>query len=274
MRRRVVRCLWIACCCLVCGLGAAAQTISIPGSGNSEFVLSELAKAFNQQQSQYRVEIPPSIGTAGALRAIAQGTATVGRVGRVLSESERNGLTYKAFGRDPVAFVAGVKVSLRNITGAQVVDIYRGHLKNWSELGGQPGTIRAVGRELTDASRLSIGLHIKTFADMKFHDDVKVVLLDPQMIELLDRYPTSLGFLNRSALSAARTRLTILDLDGVAPTAQNVVSGRYPYFVEFAFVYREGDLPPAGKAFLKFVDSAQGEHWLRASGVVPLHESP
>ena len=184
---------------------AQAEELVIPGSGNPEYVLGALAKAFNAAQNRHRVSVPPSIGTAGALREVEQGSATLGRVGRPLKEAElAKGLKYIALGRDPVVFVAGAAVTVRNLTRSEAIDIYTGKLTDWRGLNGKPGPIRAIGREGTDTSRQAIARAINAFVDISYAEQVKMVHLDPQMIELLDRYPTSLGFLNRSALAFLR----------------------------------------------------------------------
>ncbi len=174
--------------------GAAfAEEWIIPGSGNPEYVLTQLAKVFNQQQSQHIVTVPSSTGTAGALRDVEAGTASLGRVGRPLKEDERNqGITYVALGRDPVVFAAGAGVTVRGITPTQAVDAFSGKLTDWRELGGNPGPIRAIGRETTDASRQAITPD-QTVREHGVWRDVKVVHLDPELITLLDRFPTSLG---------------------------------------------------------------------------------
>lgn len=254
---------------LVVPLLGSAETLSIPGSGNPEYALGRLAEAFNSAQTQHRVVIPPSTGTAGALRDLEQGAATLGRVGRPLKDDERQrGLRYHPLGRDAVVFVAGAGVGVRSITPAQAVDVYAGKLSNWKELGGNAAPIRAIGREPSDASRTALGRHIRAFENMAFGEAVKVVHLDPQMIELLDRYSASLGFLNRSALGAAKTAVVPLALDAVVPDVANLASGRYPVFLEFGLAYRPESLTDAGKAFLRFVDSPAGSHILGQLGIV------
>ena len=249
---------------------ALAEDLAIPGSGNPEYVLGQLAAAFNKQQSAHRVSIPPSTGTAGALRDVTAGTASLGRVGRPLKEEERaKGLSYVVVGRDPVVFAAGANVTARALTQAQAVGVYSGKIADWRELDGKPGPIRAIGREATDASRQAINRHVKAFESIVFGDNVKLVHLDPQMIELLDRFPTSLGFLNRSALSACKTRIVRLALDGVEATPENLESGRYPLWLELGLIYKPGGLTPAAKAFLEFVQSAAGSRILREHGVLP-----
>ncbi len=249
---------------------ASAETLVIPGSGNPEYILKELANAYNHQQTRHRVVVPPTIGTSGALREVTEGTATMGRVGRPLKGKELSlGLIYSPIGRDPVAFVGGAGVTVPNISTQQAIDIFTGKIANWSDLGGKPGAIRAIGREKTDASLQGIMREIKAFENLQYHDNVKIVHLDTQLIELLDRFPASFGFLNRSALSGAKTKLIALQLDSIEPNADNVDAGRYTLWTEVGLIYKESSLTEAGRSFLQFISSPQGAQLLRANGLLP-----
>lgn len=248
---------------------AFAEELVIPGSGNPEYVLKVLAEAFNSQQAQHRVLVPTSIGTAGAFREVEAGTANLGRVGRPLKSDElARGLVYIPIGRDPVTFVGGAGVTVKDLTQAQLIDAYTGRVTNWQAFGGKPGPIRTIGRESTDTSRQAINRVIQPFERIVFGDAVKVVSFDPQMVELLDRFPGSLGFLNRSALSAAKTKLVYFSLDGVPSTPQNVGAGRYPLWLEFGFIHKAGKLGPAAKGFVDFVRSPDGVRILREQGIL------
>ena len=248
---------------------AAAETLTIPGSGSPEYILGELAKTFNIQQKLHTVVIPPTIGTAGAFREIFAGNATIGRIGRPLKEDERNlGLTFHSLGRDPIVFVGGAGVTAHGISSAQVLGIYSGQLTNWQELGSKSATIRAIGRESTDASYSGIARSVKNFDGIKYADAIKVVHLDSQLLELLDRFPASFGFLNRSALSAAKTSLALLSLDATEANAENLASGRYPLWLEIGLIYKKKDLTEAGRSFLEFVASPSGLQLLRSHGLV------
>lgn len=253
---------------------AVAEDLVIPGSGNPEYVLQALAEAFGRQQTQHRVLVPTSSGTAGALRDVAEGKAVLGRVGRPLKSDElARGLSYIPLGRDPVAFVAGAGVTVKGLSSAQVIDLYSGKLSDWKDVGGKPGPVRAIGRESSDASRQAIQRVLKPFESIVFGDGVKVVHLDPQVVELLDRYPGSLGFLNRSALAACKTKINYLSLDGVEPSQPNVATGRYKLSVELGLIHKTGTLSPAATAFLDFVRSSAGLGILRQHGILPAASS-
>lgn len=251
--------------------GTSAEEVIISGSGNPEYVLGRLAEAFNRQQSAHRVTIPTSTGTSGALRDVESGAGVLGRVGRPLkAEEKERGLVYLPLGRDAVVFAGGSGVTAKGVTMAQVLDVYGGKLANWQDLGGKPGPIRAIGRESTDASRQAIGRLVPAFANVVFAEGVKVVHLDPQMIELLDRFPGSFGFLNQSALLACKTRIVRLSLDGTAPTGENLASGRYPLWLELGLIHKNGSLTPGAKAFITFLQSPAGASILREHGIVTL----
>jgi phosphate transport system substrate-binding protein len=248
---------------------AAAEELLIPGSGNNEYLVARLAEAFNAAQDRHHVSVPSSTGTAGAIRALEEGTATLVRVGRPLKDAERSkGYVYISLGRDAIEFVGGADVSVLGISASQVMDIYSGKTTDWGELGGKPGLIRAIGREVTDASRSVIGQHIKGFGDMRFADGVKLVHLDPQAIALLDRFSTSFGFLNRSARHATKTGIVPLLLDSMSPTPDNVASGRYPLWLELGLAHKKGELTEAGKAFVAFVGASGGVQIMRELGIV------
>lgn len=263
--------LWLACVALAAVAGpVAAEEIVIPGSGNPEFVLGRLAAEFNARQSAHRVLVPPSIGTAGGLRDLRAGKAALARVGRRLTDAEGAGeFVFVSLGRDPVVFVGGAAVTATSIDRDRAVAAYEGRVTDWKELGGASAPIRAIGRESSDASRRVLAEAIPRFAEIAYAPTVRLVHLDPQLIEMLDRYPSSLAFINRSALGAATKPLKVLALDGVPPTAENVATGRYPLSLEPGLIHRKGDPGPAAEAFLRFIRSAEGAGILRDNGFVP-----
>lgn len=268
---------WIAWCWLVgpiwllSGLSSAAELV-IPGGGNPEFVLRQLAQAFALRQPAHKISVPASIGSSGGLREIREGKAVLARIGRPLSDAEKaQGLVALPFGRDAVVFVGGAGVTVRGVSSAQMVDVFAGRIVDWRDLGGAEAPIRVIGREVSDSSRVAMSTRIPALRTMSLGPQVKMALLDTQTLDLLDRFGASLAILNQSALFAARTPLVRLALDGVAPDLANLTSGRYPVALEFSLVHRASDaLPGVARDFIDFVRSAEGTAILKAHGVVPL----
>lgn len=115
---------------------------------------------------------------------------------------------------------------------------------------------------------------LPAFETMTFGEGVKVVHLDPRLIERLDRFPGALGFLNRSALANAKTKIVYLAFNGVEPTAEYVEAGRYPLWLEFGRVHRTGVWTPEARGFVDYLRSASALRILKTQGVLAAAEAP
>ena len=146
--------LLLACVLLMSfAIAGFAEELTIPGSGNPEYVLGRTGEGLQRPAEQTPRGVPSSSGTAGALREVEEGTATIGRVGRPLKPAERD----EGSVRPPGPRRGGIRRwrggNDQDVTREQMVAAYIGKVTDWRELGGKPGPIRAIGREPTDASR-------------------------------------------------------------------------------------------------------------------------
>jgi phosphate transport system substrate-binding protein len=268
----IKRSLLAALAALLFAATASSEELVIPGAGPPETVTRMLAEAFNAAQSAYRVTVPKSTGIAGAMRAIDQNESALARMldRGDLDELAKRGMHFIPFGMDAVVFMVGVRVANKSFTTQQLVDIFSGRLTDWRELGLQPGAIRVVYREPTEASLRLIQLHLEPFRTLVFAPEGKQVHRDFEVLELLDRFGTGIGFGVRSNLPSAKTAVRATSLDGVEPTPENVAAGRYKLVHRFGFLHKPSSLTPGARAFLAFVDSGEGRAVIQRAGVVPL----
>ena len=87
---------------------------------------------------------------------------------------------------------------------------------------------------------------------------------------MLRKYGNSVGFLTLSTINESGAPISLLSLDGVAPTKENIVAGRYPLVTEYALVYRKGALPPEAGEFIDFLFTGEGRTSLAGHGLVPV----
>jgi ABC-type phosphate transport system substrate-binding protein len=92
---------------------------------------------------------------------------------------------------------------------------------------------------------------------------------DQEMNQALDKTPYAIGLSTLGTIAAERLTIQPLKLNGIIPSDENVLGGRYPLISSVAFVFREDQLPPEAKAFMAFVFSQEGEALLRANGYLP-----
>jgi phosphate transport system substrate-binding protein len=269
MGKRVLTVLLTVMSCLGAG-SVIAETLEIPGTGSCEVVLKEMAAIFNAQRPGREVIIPPSIGSKGGIRSVIKKQNLIARVGRPLEgEETQYGLQYLVFARDLIVFAAGAKVSIRSLTTVQLSDIFGGKIDNWQELGGNKASIRVLIRQPGETSMGIIQQRIKPFQQLTFTDRSRVLYHDCEMVEMLKKYETAIGFLTLSSIFAT-PNIKPLAIDHIRPTAENLMAGKYELGCEYALVYVENGLNELAKKFIDFIYSDAGKQVLKRYGLIPV----
>jgi phosphate transport system substrate-binding protein len=245
---------------------AAAEKVRVCGTGDSQELLRKLGAAFEQANPGIAVEVPDSIGSDGGVKAAAAGECEIGRVARPLKEKERElNLTYRVFAFSPVVLVVNTDVTVNDLSGRQIVDIYAGKAKSWGDVGGVPAPITVVNREAKDSSRGQLNDHIEGFKAVENPVGV-VAKTTPDALDTLVKTTKAIGYL--PAAMAKGQPLKILKIDGVAPTPANVAQGKYPIVAPFGLVWK-GGLKGGAVKFYEFLKSAEGKKIIIDYGVVP-----
>ena len=261
--------LWTACS--ESSERAVGEPLLVPGTGACERVLGLLAQAFRKTHFEIEVIIPPSTGTSGGIQSVVSGITPLGRVGRPLKDDERaKGLVFEAFANDIVVFAVGEAVQIDGLTTEQLTAVFKGEITNWRELGLQEAPIRVVGRQPGEASLDAIAKKIETFRDIVFGQGAKIVYHDGEMVDLLNKHPTSIGFLPKSLVTAPGNKMKAIALNGVAPTIENGISGKYPFVTVSGFIYKKGNLSGLAKDFVDFVFSDVGRQVITNAGMAPV----
>ena len=265
---RAFRNLLVALACVAGHHELKAAELVIPGSGDCEVVLTRLAEAFEKSHPGRKVGVPSSTGSTGGVRAILQNEAVLARIARPLKPEEaQSGLKALVFGRDAIVFAVGAGVTAKSLTPVQLADLFGGRLTNWREVGSEPGPVRLVVREESDSGIQVLRARLEPFRSLKMAENAKMVAKTQEMVDLLGRYRTALGWATNSSVLAAGTGVRSLALDGVSPTAFEVASGKYPVATEYSLVFREDRLTPEAREFIAFVRSAAAHEVMRKLGV-------
>jgi phosphate transport system substrate-binding protein len=260
---------------ILLGLPSAsgAETLTIPGTGACEAVLRSMATVYERSHPLAKVVIPPSVHSEGGIRQVIDGKAVLARVSRPLTPEEAGkGLAYRAFARDAIVFAVGSDVTARNLTIRQLADIFSGKIGTWEQLNGGKGPIRVLYRQTGDSNSTRLQATFKEFRDLRFTREGKALYYDHEMVEMLRKYRNSVGYLTLSTISESGAPIPYLSLDGIAPTKENIVAGRYLLVTEYAFVYRKGALPPEAKEFIDFLFTGDGRKSLSGHGLVPVEK--
>lgn len=248
-----------------------AATLTIPGTGACEATLRGVAADYERSRPLAKVVVPPSVHSEGGIRQVIEGKAVLARVSRPLTPEESgNGLVYRAFARDAVVFAVGAGVTARNLSIGQLADIFSGKIGAWEQVDGGKGPIRVLYRQTGDSNAALLQATLNEFRDLRFTREGKALYYDHEMVEMLQKYRNSVGFLTLSTIVESGSRIRHLTLDVGAPTKENVAAGRYPLVIEYALVYRKGALPPEAGKFIDFLFTREGKRSLSAHGLIPV----
>jgi phosphate transport system substrate-binding protein len=255
--------IWFAC------IPAALAQLAIPGSGPPTRLLQALADEFNARQPAVRIVIPPSTGMSGALDAMRSGKADLARLSRPLTPQEQDsGLRQIVVAREPIVFATGSAVTLDGLSRAQLAAVFAGRHADWSELGAQPGPVRVFYRAEGESMLSVVRRSLPEFAELRFSANGRMLNLDHETIEQLERFDWGIGWGSAGNVRAAKG-LRILALDGVAPTAAAVRGGRYPLYFDAVLLHKGETLSAPAKAFVDFIASPAGQAAIDAFGALP-----
>lgn len=252
---------------LALSVPAAADEVSVVGTGDGIDVLRALAAAFMQENKSTRIDIPSSVGSAGGIQAVIAGKAVLGRVARVLTDAEAAaGINYEPFAILPSAFYVHRSAGVTSLTNGQVADVYSGRVTNWNQVGGADQRIRVVTREDGDSTLTVLRTTMPRWHDLVVTERAKTAITTQDAIETVRDTPGAIAF---GPFTRTLERISVvLRIDGNYPTDTG-----YPSSVILALIYRTDTVTPPARQFLAFLGTAKARATIQNLGSVPIKKS-
>jgi phosphate transport system substrate-binding protein len=241
--------------------GGRVPAINAIGSTSIQPFAEMLAEEFNARNPANPVDVQGGGSTAG-LQAAANGIADIGMCSRALKAEESGQFQAVTIARDGLAIVVHLRNPVDNLTLEQVRGIFAGEIINWRQVGGKDRPIRLITREEGSGTR-------EAFQKLVMHKTrISRRALTQEsngaVKELVRHDPCAIGYMS---LGLVGGELKAVHVDGVEPTAREVVALRYPLVRPFLFVTK-GPPSPRAEAFIDFVLSPDGQAMLAKEGLV------
>ena len=209
-------------------------------------------------------------GSTNGIWLAAGGAFVLGVSSRPLRGAEQEfGLTVLPFARTPIVLVAHHSVPDNDVTTTRLLRLYRGIDSHWRD--GHP--VKFIVREIGHGSMEILRRAIPGFAAVETVGPpvhVRTMYDEAASGAAIATTPHALGVSDLGAVTVERFDVKTLNINGVAPTAANIVNGSYPLVKTIAFLFEDEFLPPSAIAFLQFVESRRGAEILRAHGYLPV----
>lgn len=268
--RRVIWCgIGLAACAFLTE-NASAESLVLAGSGSNLPAIRLLVKAFNRLHPGIHMEAPTNIGSDGAIRAVTDGAISIGLISRPLLGAEKNlGLAVVPYARTVVVIGVHPLVKDDGITFNELNSIYQGNKTTWKD----GHKIIVLSREPGESSIYVLEENVpgfrEAYADSIKHNRWSIILKDEGMNQKIQTLNDSIGFSDMGAITTQKLNIKVLKLNGIYPSAKNVLNGSYSLYKTLSFVYRPDKLTPDMQAYMSYVCSTEGKNILVNNGYIP-----
>ena len=246
---------------------ALSGSVSTNGSTSMEKVIGALSEQFMADNSGVTVTYDPT-GSGAGIEAASNGSADIGLASRALKDEEKaGGLTETIVALDGIAVIVNTDSKVENLTVEQIGKIFTGEITDWSEVGGDAGTISCIGREAGSGTRDGFESITGTKDACKLDQELTST---GGVIEAVAGNPNAIGYASLSAVEGKDT-VKAVTVGGVACTEATVLDGSYAIQRPFVFVTKDGAaLSAQAQAFFDFATSSAANDLIRAAGAVPV----
>ena len=244
--------------------------IVITGASTLSALTAELGKKFEKMHPNVRVDVQAG-GSARGITDTRTGAADIGMCSRALKDDEKE-LHPFLVAMDGVCIILHKDNPVKELSDAQVIDIYLGKIVNWKEVGGPDAPITVVNKA-EGRSTLELFCHFYKLknSDIKAH----VVIGDnEQGVKTVCGNQNAIGYVSVGTAEYDASQgvpIKLLATHGAAATLENVKNKSFPLSRELNLVTKA---EPQGlaKAFIDFACSKDANECIKEQFFVPVKE--
>ena len=242
---------------------ALSGSVSTNGSTSMEKVIGALSEQFMADNSGVTVTYDPT-GSGAGIEAASNGSADIGLASRALKDEEKaGGLTETIVALDGIAVIVNADSKVADLTVEQIGKIFTGEITDWSEVGGDAGTISCIGREAGSGTRDGFESITGTKDKCQYRQELTST---GDVITAVSQNPDAIGY---ASLASIKDTVKALNVDGVTPSEATVKDGSYKVQRPFVLVTVDGKaLSPAAQAFFDYATSSDAASIIAKAGAV------
>jgi phosphate transport system substrate-binding protein len=261
------RLAWVGCAvglilgAIGCG-GGQKESIIAAGSTAFQPFCEKLAEAYMAEHPGAQIAVQGG-GSSVGIQSALSGAAQIGMADMVELPPEAKRLHTTIVARDGVALIVNPANAVSQLTSEQVRGIFSGQILNWKEVGGADALITVISREEGSGTRKSFdALMLKP---AKLAKDALIQDSNGTIREAVAGDPHSISYLT---ISLVNEKVKALKLDGVVPTNEDVIEGKYK-IARPVYILTRGEPTGLAKEFTEYVLSPQGQKMISEDGLIP-----
>ena len=238
--------------------------ITLNGSTSMNKLANALREGFMTANPGVTVNVEFT-GSGTGIQAAIDGTTDIGNSSRALKEEEiQADLVENIVAIDGIAVIVNKGVTVVDVTSEELAKIYKGEIKNWSELGGKDEPIVVVGRESGSGTRGAFEelLEVEDLCDYAQEID--------STGGVLSTVANTGGAIGYISLDVIDDSVTIMTIDGVVASEETIVAGDYMLSRPFVMATKGAisEQNELVQAFFAYIESEEGQSIIKQVGLI------
>ncbi|NER05933.1 MAG: phosphate ABC transporter substrate-binding protein, partial [Okeania sp. SIO3C4] len=250
-----------------------ASPIKTGGSSSTVDFLQTLKTAYKSTSKTGQITLLEPGQTENIIAGVKQGLIDMGSISREIKPEENdNTLNFRKAAQDALVVATHPRVTgVTNLTTKQLKGIYSGSLSNWKQLGGPDTEILLLDRPEDESAKRLLREHYLG-QDLPSSPNAIVLRKEGELIQTLESTPNSIGAFSLAYAISHNLPVNRLKLNGIAPTPENLKTGKYPMARTIGIVWSK-DVSEATQAFVNYIFSQPGTSALEKSGFAPITQA-
>ncbi|MFA5555050.1 MAG: phosphate ABC transporter substrate-binding protein, partial [Phycisphaerae bacterium] len=208
---------------------AEQTTLQIEGSTTVGPIADAFAEVFKKDNPGLSISVNKT-GSGNGAAALIDGRCDIAILSRFMKDKEFSMAVEKSVypvahvvAMDGVCIVVHPSNPIKELTTAQIRDIYKGAITNWNQVGGIDMAIIPISRDTSSGTYETF--HELVMNKQEMGSKVEYVNANPQAHARVRTTPGAIGYVGVGFLDG---NVKTVVVDGVTPSRRTIANGTYP----------------------------------------------
>ncbi|WP_299532097.1 phosphate ABC transporter substrate-binding protein [uncultured Streptomyces sp.] len=259
--------------------GGAGKALQASGSTTVAPVAADAAEALKARG--LNITVATQGGSAGGISQLGAGQIDIALSSKPVSDEDKaaspeTDYVSTQIGADAVGIIISKQVAdagVGNLTKEQAKGLFEGKITNWKQVGGPDLPVFVYDKEPGRGTREVLDTFLyrgEKPPPPPNSNNFAIVGGNLETRNKLESTPGSVGPLSTGFVEG-RDKLAVVTLDGIAPSSENVATGKYPMSRPL-YMVTNGPAKDDAKKFIDYILSDEGQPLLTKHGYLTLKQ--
>jgi phosphate transport system substrate-binding protein len=260
--------------------GAAGSTasgnkaVTVKGSDTMVLLGQRWAEEYMKKNPEAQIQVTGG-GSGTGIAALVNGTTDIAMASRSIKEAEAQQVQARhkaapkeiSVAKDGVTFYVHESNPITALTPEQLKGIYLGDVTNWKEVGGPDAPIVVYSRE--NSSGTYVFVKEKVLENADFTPNALTLPGTAAVVNAVSKEKNGIGYGGSAYAKGIKELKVKVGEEEIAPTQENIRSGKYPLSRDL-FFYVRGEPSAPLQQFIDFALSPEGQQIVTQVGYFPV----